>query len=395
MRKKSSVPSTVNDDGVSVRSHLSQETLLFGTRENHDDAAEISDSESSYETVIIRPARKEIVKQEEEIEVSDYVTDSEAEEEARIRRENRKKKKNMKASSNTKRASPAAAKRASAPTAAKKKPTKPVAAPEKPEKKRWFNFRNKDKKQDDEEEKADDEPANEPEPEPNKPVERMKHKPKDYYHGFSRDHCDAAKDMKREWKHKSKERMEARKKAMEASSDSESAHEKILKRVVTKVTIMKEVEVEIPAETIRRKKQKSFRTVKISNTRKNRAPEKDEGKEEVERVPANVEVVPSAKNDTFSAKRLVPVRELQNEEHDNHVVDMETGKKCYMWYARLGQPNKTQFVKRVQEMLDEGKVIDFKVKDVEALPWVAGGSMLSVSKMNKLFLQPEDLSDDE
>jgi hypothetical protein len=368
------------------------------------------DSDSSYETVIIRPARKEIVKREEEIEVSDYVTDSEAEEEARIRRENRKIKRALKAGGKPKSAPPQSPqRRASAPAATKKTPTKPAAASEKPKRKSWFNFRNKEKKQeDDEKEKADDETDEEPEPAPTKPVERMKHKPKDYYHGFSRDHCDAAKNMKREWKHKSQERMEARRKAREVLSDSsESAHEKILKRIVTKVTVMKEVEIEIPAETVRRKKEKSFRTVKASN--KSRAPPKDEPKKLKERIPEKVHVPaspPVAKEAIKSipptppvskeaTKSLPPVPERPNESNQPHVVDVETGKKCYMWYARLGQPNKAQFIKKVQGMLDEGKSIGFKVKDVEALPWVAGGSMLSVSKMNRLFLHPEDLSDEE
>ena len=46
-------------------------------------------------------------------------------------------------------------------------------------------------------------------------------------------------------------------------------------------------------------------------------------------------------------------------------------------------------------MVDEGTTVGFKIKDIEALPWVAGGLLLSVSKMNSLFLNPEDLSDDE
>ncbi|GAX10676.1 hypothetical protein FisN_14Lh186 [Fistulifera solaris] len=413
MRTKSSASTS----DASVVSELTLGTK--GTAPENDD-----DSDSSYETVIIRPARKEIVKREEEIEVSDYVTDSEAEEEARIRRENRKIKRALKAGAKPKKApSQNLQRRAAAPAATKKTPTKPAAAPEKPKRKSWFNFRNKEKKEeDDEKEKADDEPDEEPEPAPTKPVERMKHKPKDYYHGFSRDHCDAAKNMKREWKHKSQERMEARRKAREASSDSsESAHEKILKRVVTKVTVMKEVEIEIPAETVRRKKQKSFRTVKASN--KSRAPPKDETKKLKERIPEKVHVPasppvatettkstppvpPVAKEATKSippvspvAKTasisLPPVLERPKETNEPHVVDVETGKKCYMWYARLGQPNKAKFIKKVQAMLDEGKSIGFKVKDVEALPWVAGGSMLSVSKMNRLFLHPEDLSDEE
>jgi hypothetical protein len=184
---------------------------------------------------------------------------------------------------------------------------------------------------------------------------------------------------------------------------------------------MREVEIEIPAETVRRKKQRSFRTVKASN--KSRAPRKDETKKPKEGIPEKVHVPasppaaqettkstppvpPVAKEATKSispvapvaktaSKSLPPVPERPQESNEPHVVDVETGKKCYMWYARLGQPNKAQFIKKVQTMLDEGKPIGFKVKDVEALPWVAGGSMLSVSKMNRLFLHPEDLSDEE
>jgi len=72
-----------------------------------------------------------------------------------------------------------------------------------------------------------------------------------------------------------------------------------------------------------------------------------------------------------------------------HVLDKETKYKCYMWYARLGQPNRETMVKRIQNLIDRGEC-DIKIKDVLALPWMRGGFCLRVSAMNELFLNPEE-----
>ena len=65
----------------------------------------------------------------------------------------------------------------------------------------------------------------------------------------------------------------------------------------------------------------------------------------------------------------------------------ERRKKCYMWYARLGQPNKVEMKKRVAALPES---CDITQDEVDALPWVGGGICLSVKAMNELFLNPED-----
>jgi hypothetical protein len=65
----------------------------------------------------------------------------------------------------------------------------------------------------------------------------------------------------------------------------------------------------------------------------------------------------------------------------------ERRKKCYMWYARLGQPNRETMKRKVKALPDS---CDITLDEVDALPWVGGGMCLSVKAMNELFLNPED-----
>lgn len=65
-------------------------------------------------------------------------------------------------------------------------------------------------------------------------------------------------------------------------------------------------------------------------------------------------------------------------------LDEETKKKCYMWYARMGQPTRKEMIRRVNNMPSSCGITQ---EDVELLPWVAGGHFLKVHDMNKLFLE--------
>jgi hypothetical protein len=63
--------------------------------------------------------------------------------------------------------------------------------------------------------------------------------------------------------------------------------------------------------------------------------------------------------------------------------DRATKEKCYMWYARLGQPNRELFKRKVAAL---HKSCDITVDDVDCLPWLGDGALLSVRKMNELFM---------
>jgi hypothetical protein len=65
------------------------------------------------------------------------------------------------------------------------------------------------------------------------------------------------------------------------------------------------------------------------------------------------------------------------------VVDDELRRKCYMWYARMGQPTRDVMKRRVAKM---DKTCDITPDDVDALPWICSGQMISASAMSKLIL---------
>jgi hypothetical protein len=53
-----------------------------------------------------------------------------------------------------------------------------------------------------------------------------------------------------------------------------------------------------------------------------------------------------------------------------------------MWYARMGQPSRNDMKRRVAKL----KNCDITVEDVDELPWICNGAMLSVPRMNNLFV---------
>lgn len=62
----------------------------------------------------------------------------------------------------------------------------------------------------------------------------------------------------------------------------------------------------------------------------------------------------------------------------------EQRRKCYMWYARLAQPNKRDMKRKVQKLPVECSD-RITVDDVELLPWDKWGLALIVHKMNALI----------
>lgn len=68
---------------------------------------------------------------------------------------------------------------------------------------------------------------------------------------------------------------------------------------------------------------------------------------------------------------------------EKKVLTEEVRRKCFMWYTRLGQPSREQMKRRVLKM---DSTCDITVEDVDALPWIAGGTMISATELNKLML---------
>jgi hypothetical protein len=58
-------------------------------------------------------------------------------------------------------------------------------------------------------------------------------------------------------------------------------------------------------------------------------------------------------------------------------------KKCYMWYARMGQPDRENMKRRVAALPPHCNIY---VEDVDLLPWICYGTVLSVKAMTELFM---------
>lgn len=58
-------------------------------------------------------------------------------------------------------------------------------------------------------------------------------------------------------------------------------------------------------------------------------------------------------------------------------------KKCYMWYARMGQPDRENMKRRVAALPSHCNIYP---EDVDLLPWSGYGTVLSVKAMNELFV---------
>ena len=65
------------------------------------------------------------------------------------------------------------------------------------------------------------------------------------------------------------------------------------------------------------------------------------------------------------------------------VLTEEERRKCYMWYDRMGRPTRDKMKQRIPLMKD----CDISLEDVDALPWMCRGTMISQSELNKLILR--------
>ena len=80
-------------------------------------------------------------------------------------------------------------------------------------------------------------------------------------------------------------------------------------------------------------------------------------------------------------------RKRQEEKKPKVVLTKAKERKCYMWYARLGQPNKERMLQAIKKLPPSHEPIT--AEDVEALPWIMGGSLLPVKEMNELFMNAD------
>lgn len=80
-----------------------------------------------------------------------------------------------------------------------------------------------------------------------------------------------------------------------------------------------------------------------------------------------------------------PVGRKSKEDKPKVVLSSQKKRKCYMWYARLGQPNRERMIQAVKRLPPSHEQIT--EEDVESLPWICGGALLPVKEMNELFLE--------
>jgi hypothetical protein len=66
-------------------------------------------------------------------------------------------------------------------------------------------------------------------------------------------------------------------------------------------------------------------------------------------------------------------RRKKKEDKPKIELSAERRRKCYMWYARLGQPNRDRMVAAAKRLTSND---DITPEEVEALPWVCGGALL-------------------
>ncbi|CAB9499325.1 expressed unknown protein [Seminavis robusta] len=75
--------------------------------------------------------------------------------------------------------------------------------------------------------------------------------------------------------------------------------------------------------------------------------------------------------------------EKKEEKPKQKVLGEEARRKCFMWYARFGQPNRDLMKRKVRRL---GDACDITVEDVDALPWICRGEMLPVKELNDLII---------
>jgi len=60
--------------------------------------------------------------------------------------------------------------------------------------------------------------------------------------------------------------------------------------------------------------------------------------------------------------------------------------KCYIWYSRLGQPNKRKMKELVAKLPPS---CDITVEEIDFLPWLPGDYVCDVRQMTKLITSDE------
>lgn len=105
---------------------------------------------------------------------------------------------------------------------------------------------------------------------------------------------------------------------------------------------------------------------------------KNEARSVVHPVGLNKEAAASD-NQVGSAK----ARAISKNNTKEKVVDLELRRKCYMWYARMGCPTRDTMKRRVAKL---HATCDITVEDVDELPWICGGNMLSAPALSEMII---------
>merc|ERR1712151_338037 len=150
-------------------------------------------------------------------------------------------------------------------------------------------------------------------------------------------------------------------------------------------------------ERKRLEEKKRLEEEKKSKRERENASKKREAKKRLEetkrRLQEQRDLIKAQQEEALNAERLrkeANERELRRKESTTVYKDSEcrldevTRRKCYMWYARMGQPTRDEMKKKIIQL---GGECDIKVEDVDKLPWTFMGQFLPVNDMNKMFVK--------
>ena len=82
-------------------------------------------------------------------------------------------------------------------------------------------------------------------------------------------------------------------------------------------------------------------------------------------------------------RKVEPMKPEPVAKKELKVLSDDERRKCYMWYDRMGRPTRDKMKQRIPLMKD----CDITLEDVDALPWMMRGAMISQSELNKLILK--------
>ena len=110
----------------------------------------------------------------------------------------------------------------------------------------------------------------------------------------------------------------------------------------------------------------------------------DDAKSRIEEMKRKRDAMKAAASAQIHKPKPESARSVEKkEEKTKKVLTEDVRKKCFMWYARLGQPTKDEFIRKVKKMSTS---CDITPEDVEALPWICRGAMLPVKELNELII---------